>query len=197
MSGFTLRNSRLSSKVAEKLPRGEILPRLQERPCGTKPSLSMAAGYEVHVAARIKDGRAAIDKEGFVPHGLSWSRGSISPLGSFSATLELRRLFRSVNPDIVHNVALKPVLIGTVASLGRNGTAVVNSLTGLGAVFVDNGGSGRLTRKVVEFALRYLLKRARSCTVVQNPDDRRFLVDLGVPANTIAVIPGSGVDIGT
>jgi len=156
-----------------------------------------AAGYEVHVAARIKDGRAAIDKEGFVPHGLSWSRGSISPLGSFSATLELRRLFRSVNPDIVHNVALKPVLIGTVASLGRNGTAVVNSLTGLGAVFVDNGGSGRLTRKVVEFALRYLLKRARSCTVVQNPDDRRFLVDLGVPANTIAVIPGSGVDINT
>ena len=30
-----------------------------------------AAGYEVHVAARLKDGRAAIEKEGFVPHGLS------------------------------------------------------------------------------------------------------------------------------
>ncbi len=50
-----------------------------------------AAGYEVHVATRIKDGKAAIEKEGFVPHALSWSRGSLSPLGSLSAIVELRR----------------------------------------------------------------------------------------------------------
>jgi len=29
-----------------------------------------AAGYEVHVAARLKDGRAGIEKEGFTPHAL-------------------------------------------------------------------------------------------------------------------------------
>ena len=99
-------------------------------------------------------------------------------------------------PAIVHNVALKPVLLGTMASLRLRGTAVVNSLTGLGALFVDGGGSSRLTRWVVEFALSHLLKRARSCTIVQNPDDRSFLFGLGVPADTIEIIPGSGVDIG-
>jgi glycosyltransferase involved in cell wall biosynthesis len=152
------------------------------------------AGYEVHVATRIKDGRARIEREGFTPHALSWSRGSLSPAGSLSATLELRRLFRRVQPDIVHNVALKPVLLGTLASLGLSRMAVVNALTGLGAVFVDEGGSGAFTRRVVEFALKHLLKRARSCTVVQNPDDRRFLLDLGVPADMVTIIPGSGVD---
>ena len=155
-----------------------------------------AAGFEVHVAARVKDGRAGIEKEGFVAHPLAWSRGSLSLRDSLAAVRELRRLFRSLEPAIVHNVALKPVLLGTMASLRLGGTAVVNSLTGLGALFVDGGGSSKLTRWVVEFALRHLLKRARSCTIVQNPDDRSFLIGLGVSADTIAIIPGSGVDIG-
>ena len=76
------------------------------------------AGYEVHVATRLKDGKGAIEREGFVPHGLNWSRGSLSPWGSLSAIFELRRLLRALNPDILHNISLKPVLLGTTASLG-------------------------------------------------------------------------------
>jgi Glycosyl transferase 4-like len=103
-----------------------------------------AAGYEVHVATRLKDGRAAIEKEGFVPHALAWNRGSLSPGGSLSASLELRRLLRRLKPDIVHNIALKPVLIGTTASLGLGGIAVVNSLTGLGTLFIGEARGERL-----------------------------------------------------
>jgi hypothetical protein len=48
-----------------------------------------AAGYEVHVATRLKDGRAAIEKEDFVPHAL------LEPgrrrLGAFRPS-QLRRL---------------------------------------------------------------------------------------------------------
>ena len=76
------------------------------------------AGYEIHVATRIKDGGEAIEREGFVPHAISWSRGSLSPLGSFAAVRELRRLLRELDPDILHNISLKPVLLGTTASLG-------------------------------------------------------------------------------
>ncbi|HUU25808.1 MAG TPA: glycosyltransferase family 4 protein [Methyloceanibacter sp.] len=154
-----------------------------------------AAGYEVHVAARLKDGRAGIEAEGFVAHPLTWSRGSLSLRDSFAAVRELRRLIRDLNPAVVHNVALKPVLLGTIASLRLSSTAVVNALTGLGALFVDGGGSSKLTRRLVEFALGRLLRRARSCTIVQNPDDRDFLRGLGVPADMITIIPGSGVDI--
>ena len=105
------------------------------------------------------------------------------------------RSIGELKPDIVHNVALKPVLLGSIASLGFGETAVVNSLTGLGALFVDGSGSSAFTRKIVEFALGRLLRRARSCTVVQNPEDRDFVRDLGVPSGQIAIIAGSGVDI--
>jgi glycosyltransferase involved in cell wall biosynthesis len=152
------------------------------------------AGYEVHVATRIKDGKAAIEQEGFVPHALNWSRGSLSPLGSFSAVLELRRLIRTLRPGILHNVSLKPVLLGGTASLGFSGTAVVNSLTGLGTLFIGEARVSGATRKAVRYALSRLLRRARSRTVVQNPDDAAFVLGLGVPSDTVILIPGSGVD---
>ena len=154
------------------------------------------AGFEVHVATRLKDGTAAIEEEGFVPHALSWSRGSLSPLGSFSAILELRRLLRDLKPEILHNVSLKPVLLGTTASLGFSATAVVNSLTGLGTLFIGGAQVSGLTRKGVRYALSRLLRRAHSRTVVQNPDDRAFVIDLGAPPETVVLIPGSGVDTG-
>jgi glycosyltransferase involved in cell wall biosynthesis len=153
-----------------------------------------AAGYDVHVATRIKDGEAAIKTEGFVPHALSWSRGSLSPVGSLSAIVELRQLLGTIEPDILHNVSLKPVLLGTAASLGLSRTAVVNSVTGLGTLFIGEARVSGMTRRVVRFALKHLLRRGRSKTVVQNPDDRAFVIALDVPAESVVLIPGSGVD---
>jgi glycosyltransferase involved in cell wall biosynthesis len=152
------------------------------------------AGYEIHVATRLKSGKAAIEREGFVPHALTWSRGSLSPWGSFAAVIELRRLFRALAPDILHNISLKPVLLGTTASLGFSDIAVVNSLTGLGTLFIGEAGVSALARRAVRFALSRLLRRGRSKTVVQNPDDRAFVLGLGVPTGSVVLIPGSGVD---
>jgi glycosyltransferase involved in cell wall biosynthesis len=152
------------------------------------------AGYEVHVATRLNGGKAAIEREGFVPHALSWSRGSLSPGGSFAAVRELRRLFGAVKPDLVHNISLKPVLLGSVACLGRSSSVVVNSLTGLGTLFIGEAQVSGVTRALVRAALRGLLRQKRSMTLVQNPDDRAFVIGLGVPSEQIALIAGSGVD---
>jgi glycosyltransferase involved in cell wall biosynthesis len=155
---------------------------------------ALAAGYEVHVATRLKDGKEAIEKEGFVPHALNWSRGSLSLTDSLSAIVELRRLFGEVKPDIVHNISLKPVVLGAAASLGQSRTSVVNSLTGLGTLFIGEADVSGFARKAVRLALSCLLRRKRSRTIVQNPDDRAFVIGLGVASDTIVLIPGSGVD---
>jgi glycosyltransferase involved in cell wall biosynthesis len=153
-----------------------------------------AAGYEVHVATRLKDGKAAIEAEGFIPHALSWQRGSLSPTHALAGVIELRRLLRAIRPDILHNIALKPVLLGGIASLGLSPSAVVNSLTGLGTLFVGTHRKSALTRPLVVAALKGLLKREDSRTIVQNPDDKRFVLGLGVPERNVVLIPGSGVD---
>ena len=120
-----------------------------------------AAGYEVHVATRLNKGKAAIEEEGFTPHALSWQRGSLSPTHSLAGVAELRRLLRALKPDILHNISLKPVLLGGIASLGLSSVAVVNSLTGLGTLFVGNHRKSELTRPLVVAALKALLKRPK------------------------------------
>jgi len=151
------------------------------------------AGYEVHVATRLNSGKAAIEAEGFTAHALSWQRGSLSLSHSFGGVMELRRLLHEIKPDILHNIALKPVLLGSVAALG-SGIAVVNSLTGLGTLFIGEARVSGTTRKLVRLALQSLLKGKRSKTVVQNPDDQAFVLNLGVAPENIVLIPGSGVD---
>jgi glycosyltransferase involved in cell wall biosynthesis len=152
------------------------------------------AGYDVHVATRLNRGKAAIEAEGFTPYALSWRRGSLSPSHSVAGVFELRKLLRSLRPDIVHNVSLKPVLLGSVASLGFSSLAVVNGLTGLGTLFVGDHKRSGLARPLVRAALKALLSRSNSRTIVQNPDDKKFVLDLGVPEANIDLIPGSGVD---
>ncbi len=155
---------------------------------------AQAAGYEIHVAARMKEGKPGIEREGFVAHDLDWSRGSLSLRDSFAAVRRLRALYRALEPAIVHNVALKPVLLGSIAGSALAHVNIVNSLTGLGALFVDGSGASGLTRNLVAFALSRLLRRPKTITVVQNPEDRAFVSSLGVPDHALAVIAGSGID---
>jgi len=152
------------------------------------------AGYEIHIATRLNSGKSAIEAEGFTPHALSWQRGSLSPTHSIAGVSELRKLLRELDPGILHNISLKPVLLGSIASLGLSSIAVVNSVTGLGTLFVGNHRKSELTRPLVIAALKALLKRPNARTIVQNPDDKRFVLDLGVPEASVDIIPGSGVD---
>jgi glycosyltransferase involved in cell wall biosynthesis len=152
------------------------------------------AGYEVHVATRLDGCKDAIAAEGFIAHALDWERGSLSLSHSLGGVIALRKLLRELKPDILHNVALKPVLLGSIAALGLERIAVVNSVTGLGTLFIGEARVSGLKRKAVGYGLQFLLKRPRTTTIVQNPDDRAFVLALGVPATKLVLIPGSGVD---
>ena len=154
-----------------------------------------AAGYEVHVATRLNSGKAAIEAEGFTPHALYWRRGSLSPWHSISGVMGLRKLLRDLKPDILHNVSLKPVLLGSVASLGLScHRRRQQPHRARHAVRRRSSARAGLRVPLVRRALAILLKRPNSRTIVQNPDDRNFVLELGVPQASVVIIPGSGVD---
>jgi glycosyltransferase involved in cell wall biosynthesis len=154
------------------------------------------AGYEVAVATRVGTMRARLAAEGFRVEPLSWKRGSLNPVGLLGDVVTIRRLYRRLRPDVVHHVSLKPVVLGSLAALFQPRVAVLNALTGLGYTFTARSAGARLLANAVAILLRALLRRPRTMTLVENADDRRFLVEaLGVPAERIAVNPGSGVDL--
>lgn len=154
-----------------------------------------AAGFDVHVLCRVVDGRAAIEAEGFTAHALGWSRGSVSPVGNVRAILEIRRKLAAINPDVVHNIAMKPALLGSLAAaLWRPSAPVVTSITGVGSAFLSRSLTGRMAKGALGKFLAGLLNRRTARAVVQNPDDRAMLRGLGISDGNVVLIPGSGVD---
>lgn len=151
-------------------------------------------GYEVHVAARVGACGEAIAREGFILHPIGWQRGSMNPFRLLAAVMETRRLYRRVEPDLVHHVAVLPIAIGSLAALGLP-LRVLNAFTGLGFTFASKSARARLLRALAGICLGWLLRRRNSMVLVQNPDDRTVIARLGVPPEHIAMIPGSGVDV--
>lgn len=154
------------------------------------------AGFEVAVATRVDKHADRIAAEGFRVLPLSWQRRSINPAGALSAVAEIAALYRRETPDIVHHVAMKPVLLGGLAAWAAGVPAVVNALTGLGSAFLGTGGlKSRVAGAVARPMLRTVLKRPGSLGILQNEDDRKTLVAAGLLAPDRAwIIRGSGVD---
>ena len=152
------------------------------------------AGYEVHVATRVVDRRQQIEGEGFILHSITLKRGSLNPVALLRTVRDLRRIYRSIRPDIVHHVALAPAVLGSLASLGLS-LRKLDALTGLGFIFTSATPRARLLRPFVQPLLGFLLSRPGTIVLVQNPDDHAAAQQLGVRAEHIALIPGSGVDV--
>jgi glycosyltransferase involved in cell wall biosynthesis len=151
------------------------------------------AGYEVHVATRVTAGRDAIEREGFVLHALGWSRRDTGLFALFRAARQVRRLYKTVKPALVHHVAVLPTVVGSLAVIGLP-VVRLNALTGLGFVFTARSAKARALRAPVERLLGWLLRGSRAAVLVQNNDDKAAVERLGVPGGQIALIPGSGVD---
>lgn len=150
-------------------------------------------GFEVHVATRDIGYRASILAEGFIFHELGWSKLRRKPHQIIRDIIEIRNLYRDLRPDVVHHVALVPIIFGQLAATGFK-LPSVNTIAGLGSGFIGLDPVGRLLRFGLSTALRLLLNRPSTLTVVQNPDDRAAVEAIGVAHDKIRLVAGSGVD---
>jgi glycosyltransferase involved in cell wall biosynthesis len=154
------------------------------------------AGFDVGVATRVAEHGERIRGLGFTLHPLRWRRGDIGPAASFSAIVEIRDLYRRERPLLVHHVALKPAVLGSIAALAAGVPAVINAVAGMGFVASSPTLRARFLRWPLGFALSRLLERRNSRVIVQNDDDRQLLLELHPGAGErIVTIPGSGVDV--
>jgi len=158
-----------------------------------------AAGFDVHVATRVDRHGERIRAEGFTLHPVVWRRGSLNPFRLLATVSAVRSLYRRLQPDLVHHVALVPSVLGSIAALGlpKFGPpmAKLNAFAGLGFAFTSSTAKARAIRAVAAPLMRWLLNRPDTAVLVQNPDDRQAVRGLGVPADAITLIPGSGIDV--
>jgi glycosyltransferase involved in cell wall biosynthesis len=155
------------------------------------------AGYEVLIATRVHEHGAKILNEGFKLIPLRLSRESYSPWTELRTVLQLWQLYRIERPDIVQHVALKPILYGSIAALGKKHTRVINALAGLGYLVASSSWKAKLLRVPIWSAFRLLLNRSNTSVLLQNGDDMEMVVTkLRVPVERAFLVRGAGVDCG-
>ncbi len=152
-----------------------------------------AAGYDVCVATRVRECGDTIREAGIRVIPFENVRSGLNPLIELATLWRLVRVYRLERPDILHHVAMKPVLYGTVAGRLAGRPAIINAVAGMGWLFTSKTGLARWLVPAVRRGLRHVL--ANGIAIVQNPDDLRLVAQLGVPKEGIRLVPGSGVDL--
>ena len=153
-------------------------------------------GFDVAVATRVQNGGQEIVRAGLRLIPLKHlKREKRSPLNELRSITELRAVYCHEKPDVIHHVALKPVLYGNIAAIGLP-VKVVNAFAGLGYLASSQSLKAIALRLVIWNAMRFLLNRPKAFTILQNFEDRDFVVaKLGVAEDTTEVIMGFGVNL--
>src|SRR5579859_3105558 len=152
-------------------------------------------GYDVFVATRVGNCGEKIVEAGFRLIPLRLNRGSYSLFHELRTVSELRRIYRREKPDIIHHIALKPILYGSMATLGNRRVQVINAFAGLGYLVSSPSFKARALKQMLWKAFRFLLNRPNSFLLLQNREDRDLLVaEIGVPSEKTTIIRGSGVN---
>jgi glycosyltransferase involved in cell wall biosynthesis len=154
------------------------------------------AGYEVSVLTRINKHAQIILDHGFNLIPLVIERSKINPFNEISLIKKLVTLYRQERPQIVHQVALKPILYGSLAAKIAGVPSIVNAPVGLGYVFSSKQLKARFLKPLILLAYRFLLNPVNSLTIFENPDDQAFFVNKDiVTRERTCLIRGAGVNM--
>ena len=157
---------------------------------------AVAAGFDVTLVTNVTAHKEAIEALGV--RVISWSlkRESLNPFTALKQIFALVKIYRQEKPDIIHHVALKPILFGSVAAVIAKTPRVLNAFAGLGIIFHGDTGLAKTVRPLLTLLFRLLLKRKGFWLLFQNRDDLAKIARLGlVEQSRAAIIRGSGVEV--
>jgi len=157
------------------------------------------AGYDVVVMAREQAHGQKIRTAGIRLLPVNFNRRGINPVKELALLLRIYLAYRRERPDVLHHIATKAVLYGSLAAIFfLRKPAIVNAPVGMGYVFSSREWLARLLRPILRLGYRLLLNPRRSRVIFENPDDVAHFVENGVvhPADAV-LIRGAGVDVRT
>jgi len=169
--------------------------------CSHRLPLGLAAhdrGYEVHVAAPIPEGSSAEQcSKKIAPltfHPVAFQRSSLNPFTDLETLNQINSLYKTVRPHVVHHVAMKPVLYGTMVARWQKIPRIINALGGMGYLFTNPRGLKAVLGKSVLRIFKWLWSTPAVHLIVQNPDDQKLVASLISPER-LHLIRGAGVNL--
>jgi glycosyltransferase involved in cell wall biosynthesis len=157
---------------------------------------AQAAGYRVIVLCGVGPASQSLRAAGIEVVEVAFIRRRINPIAELILSLSISKIYRRLAPDIVHHIALKPIILGSIAARLAGVRHIVNAPVGMGFVFTSQSLKARLLRPLMNLALRLTLNPPGSVVILENRDDVAGFAASGLVAReNITLIRGAGVDI--
>ncbi len=150
-------------------------------------------GWEVCFLSPDGEYVEKLKEAGFRHIVFNFSRKGINPIRESETIRRIRSVYEAEKPDLVHHFTIKCVIYGSLAAKELGIRPIVNSITGLGYMFLSNKPYVKLIREVV----KNLYKRALHETQVifENPDDRDLFLKMGlIQEDNSHIVLGTGID---
>ena len=145
-------------------------------------------GEQVHVASnKVPDQEIS----GIFFHSFKIDRANTGIYNNLNSIFQLKGIIKIVNPEVVHNVTLKPILFSSLLLIFNKKIKVVNAVSGLGFLFTQKRLS--ISKSLIKIILRFIIKLRSPFFIFQNKEDLLEFKKLGINRE-YKLIKGSGVD---
>lgn len=157
---------------------------------------AVAEGYDTVVAARESGAGVDISAAGARFINLPDARGAYGVAALAQSTRRLSDLLRRERPDLVHAIALRPILVALLASFSSPATAHVLAVTGRGYLAVEPSWREQRALDVVAGLIARRVRTGRAALLVENDADSAWVAGKkGLPPEGVVQAPGAGVEL--
>ena len=152
-------------------------------------------GYKVIVVAPL-DSYKNLVKE-YVDEVKVWDlkRGSINPFLEIKSIFHLISIYKSINPQLIHNFTIKPCLYGGIAARLIGHKITISHITGVGPSFFGFSRAIRFLSFLLQPIYRYSFFQTSKIIFHNKFDQDLFKKRRICKKESSCVIQGSGVDI--
>ncbi|MEO1205297.1 MAG: glycosyltransferase family 4 protein [Pseudomonadota bacterium] len=152
-------------------------------------------GADVVVATRLSGKSEALEAVGATVVPFDFRRSSLNPFEQAFTVRRLSKLIQTQRPDVVHVIAMQPMVLAALAARFTSRVPMMMHLTGLGFLGISEGRAAKFIRPAAMAALNGVLARKSSWLIAENPEDHGFLVQQGIRVgDRVTIVPGAGVD---
>lgn len=159
--------------------------------------IALKNGFDVLIVCKVSKFRKTIKSYGFEVKNINLDRSSLNFIKELKTIFELYKIFKNFKPNIIVNVALKPIIYGSICSkiLDKFIDLKINSIVGLGYLFINRGLKVFIIRTIVKKILLFFINDSKTALIFQNIDDQNYFLNQKIIKSCkYKIIRGSGVD---
>lgn len=146
-------------------------------------------GYELYIVAPYDEFVNQLLKLGCRHIDIKLSRKGVNPIEDLKLTYNLYKIYKEINPCIIFNYSIKPIIYGSVAAKLANIPSIAVNI-GLGYTFINTNIVTKISHLLYNFSLHF----PKQVWFINEDDRNEFLVRNFVNKDKTLVLPSEGID---